>query len=46
MARKCPEILDMDPADVTERLMLLKVLCCTPLLHVLQVIPECDSEQL
>jgi len=31
MAQKCPEILDMDPADVTERLMLLK-----------QVFPDCD----
>ena len=25
MAQKCPEVLEMDPADVTERLMLLKV---------------------
>ena len=28
MAQKCPEVLQMDPADVTERLMLLKVVFC------------------
>lgn len=29
MASKCPEVLTMTPAEVTQRLMLLKVLACT-----------------
>ena len=29
MASKCPEVLTMTAAEVTQRLMLLKVLACT-----------------
>lgn len=34
MARKCPEVLTMDPTEVTQRLLLLKVISKYPHQHV------------